>query len=223
MKKTVLIGWGSAILALGAMIVGHMGNHNLTWISTPISTFAVYGPNGFWITISMLLSAITLCCLSILISRYQLLGSHYAAHIVPIVIGAAVSGLFLLTAFEETSSSVSPGSFNAIRQQSFHDAGSLLFFNGLVLLTFFAGWLCAASHQSRGGKVMGVAVTSMGFFGFMLLSVPWPKWLGLMGPTAGLTQRVSYLSMWFAIVLLLILASYKQTSALYFRPAVENG
>jgi len=103
MKYTVIAGWISAILALITMLIGHMGKHDLNWMSNNISTFAANAPNDAWITSSMFISAFSLLCIGILISKYKILGSNYFIHLLPLLIGAAISGLIVLAIFEEST------------------------------------------------------------------------------------------------------------------------
>lgn len=130
MKKTVIAGWTAAISALITMFIGHWGARDLSWISNQISTYAAQSPNDAWITASMLISAAALVCISLLISKHQILGANGLVHVIPVLIGAVIAGLILLAFFEETARTIKmlkSATFEAIRQQSFHDAGLMVF------------------------------------------------------------------------------------------------
>jgi hypothetical protein len=208
MKNTVIAGWASAILALITMLIGHMGKHNLNWMSYHISTFAANAPNDTWITSSMLMSAVSLLCIGVLISKYQLLGTNYFTHLLPLLIGAAISGLIMLATFEETARTLKAlkhMSFSAIRQQSFHDAGLMIFFYCSICLTIMAGFFCMIFRKGK-EKILGIIITSLGPASFFLMTTSWPKFIGINGHSAGLKQRASLLCIWIAMALLLLLA-----------------
>lgn len=210
MKPTVFAGWTFALLAIVSMFIGHMGAHELSWIGNHISTFAANAPHDDWITASMLLSALALLCISVLITRYHIVGSHYLIHLVPALTGAAVSGLILLAFFEETAPSIvklRDLNFHAIREQTFHDAGLLVFFYGAIALTLVLGYFCMFSGKSLFEKVSGIIIASLGPISFLFMTTSWLKIIGFSGPGAGLKQRISLLCIWTAMVLFLILAT----------------
>jgi hypothetical protein len=49
-------------------------------------------------------SAAALICISVLISRYQILGTNYLVHLIPLLVGAVVYGLIALATFEVLNS-----------------------------------------------------------------------------------------------------------------------
>jgi hypothetical protein len=209
MRNTVIAGWFFTILTLITMLIGHMGKHDLSWISNHISTFAANSPNDAWITASMIMSVAALLCISLLISRYQILGTNYLVHLIPILVGAVVSGLIVLATFEETAATIKElksSNFNAIRQQSFHDAGLMIFFYCSICLTILAGFFCVIFRRRKSEKILGVIITCLGPISFLLMTSPWPKLLSMNGPSAGLKQRASLLCIWISMALLQSLA-----------------
>lgn len=216
MKILVIAGWTAAILALAAMFIGHLGAPGLSWVSNHISTYAARAPNDAWITAGMLLSAGALVVISVLISRFQLLGSGGAVHVLPVIIGAVVAGLVLLAMFEETAVNLKVlkrSSFWAVRRQSFHDAGLMVFFYGAIVLAVLAGISCAVWRHARADKVMGVLIAGLGPAAYLLMTSPWPAYIGVGGPSAGLRQRASLLCIWIAMALLLSLSRSGRTGA----------
>ncbi len=212
MNKTRTAGWAALVSSLIAMVIGHTGEHRLSWTANHISTFAAQAPRDAWITASMLLFAATLLFIGILISRYHLLGTHYPAHVVSLLTGAAIAGLVLLAYFEETAMTMKAllqTDFAGIRQQSFHDAGLLVFFYSSLLLTILAGVICLLFRKGVSRKISGVVVTCLGPASFLLMTTSWPTLIGITAPASGLRQRVSLLCIWLAMALLLALASGK--------------
>jgi hypothetical protein len=208
MKYTAIAGLISAIMSLITMLIGHMGTLNLSWMSNHISTFAANAPNDSWITASMLISCISLLCIGVLVSKYQIFGVNYFVHLLPILIGAAISGLVVLATFEETARTLKAlkgSSFFEIRQQTFHDTGLMVFFYCSIFLSIMAGFFCIIFRKGK-EKLLGFIISSMGPASFFLMTTSWPKLIGINGYSAGLKQRASLLSLWIAMTLLLLLA-----------------
>ncbi len=210
MKSTVIAGWVLSLFALLTMFIGHLGKHDFNWISNQISTFAAKGPHDTCITISMFLSASALVCISILISKYQMLGKNYFVYFIPITIGAVISGLIVLALFEETAQTIKAlknSTFIEIRQQSFHDAGLMVFFYCSVCLAVLSGILCTVFRKRMGERILGVFITILGPISFLLMTTNWPETMGVSCPSTGLKQRASLLCIWISMILLLSIAS----------------
>jgi hypothetical protein len=193
------------------MIIGHTGSYDLRWEINQISTYAATAPHDRCITASMILPCVTLVCISILVSRYKILGDNNVAHTVPLCAGASMTGLFTLAAYEETAPTakiLNNAGFEAIRQQSFHDAGLLIFFYSAVLVAVVLGVLIIAQANWK-DKILGCAVTVLGMAAFPLMTTAWPRLIGVLGAGPGLKQRASLLSIWLAIALVLMVASNK--------------
>jgi hypothetical protein len=154
----------------------------------------------------MILPCLTLICISILVSRYEILGVTHLVHIVPLVTGAAISGLLTLASFKETARTISvlrSSGFDAIRQQSFHDAGLLIFFYSGILLAVLFGILIIEHSADRKSRILGGSVAVLGLGAFPLMAMPWPRMIGILTAVPGLKQRASLLSLWLAITLVL--------------------
>lgn len=204
--------WVTVFLALVSMIIGHSGNHELSWKINQISTYAAIAPHDRWVSASMLLSCLTLAILSILIARIKILGEGYLTHTVPLFAGATISGLLMLAYFKETAMNLSilkNSGFAAIRQQSFHDAGLLIFFYSAILLVVGLGFLLIAQANNWKDKIVGSTVALLGAAAFPLMTTAWPGLIGVLGAGPGLKQRASLLSLWLAIVLVLAVVSIK--------------
>jgi hypothetical protein len=194
MYKTTLARVG-AIIALGAMAIGHSGTHNLIWTRDPISTFAARAPMDVFVTISMVLSAFTLvvvCLAAVEASSTPV----FLRLIAPVISGVAAGGLLLLATFEETISlrlSTSPPTLQQVRIQAFHDAGLLLFFSGSLLLLSTLGILWIASRSGR-SRYMGLVpiASAIGAFSVRIWPIFAAGWTGL-------SQRVSLLLIWIGL------------------------
>ncbi len=212
MHKRILLatGWVTLVSALIAMIIGHTGSHDLSWETNQISTYAATATHHGWITAAMVLPCLALVCISILVSRYKVLGDTNLAHTVPLLAGAGISGLLILAVFKETARTMSMlknSGFDAIRQQSFHDAGLLIFFYSTILLAVLSGILIIAQAAAWKRKILGGSVALSGLAAFPLMTMPWPRMIGILNAVPGLKQRASLLSLWLAIALVLAVAS----------------
>ncbi len=188
------------------MWVGHSGDHSLSWKINQISTYAATAPQGRWVTASMLFSCLSLLILGVLAAKFKQLGDNYLAHLVPIMVGATTSGLLMLAAYEETARNMSllkKASFMAIRQQSFHDAGLMIFFYSAILLVLTLGILLMSQASQLRERIIGIGVSLFGIFTYPLMTTAWPASLGVHGAGPGLQQRASLFCLWIAVVLVL--------------------
>jgi len=202
--------WAALVLAMLAMAVGHTGAPDLNWLANQISTYAATAPNRAWITAGMVLPCVAIACLSVLVSRHGLLGESPPAHAVPLLAGGVISGLLTLAVFRETARSyvmLKGAGLDAIRQQSFHDAGLMIFFYSAILLAVLSGMLVMAQARAWAGKVLGASVSLLGLAAFPLMAAPWPQLLGITGAVHGLMQRASLFSLWLATALVLAAAT----------------
>ncbi len=212
MKTVLVIGWLSTVASLFSMVIGHLGVHEMSWVSAQISTYAATAPYDYFITSSMLLSAFSLIIIGVLVSNYHIVGTGFLAHFVPPLSGAAASGLILVAYFEETATTLNmlkQSGFWAIRIQSFHDAGLLIFFYSTVLLVMLLGVLVLTSNLKVGTKVLGGIVLAMGPASYFLMTTTWPKFIGLDGVTIGANQRSALFCLWLAVALVLAIVSTK--------------
>lgn len=163
----------------------------------------------------MLLPFVTLACVSILVSRHKILGDNDIAHIVSLFSGSAISGLLMLGGFEETARTMTllkNSSFDAIRQQSFHDAGLLTFFYSAIVLDVVLGFLIVTRTTGWKERIRGAAVICLGIGAFPLMTTAWPRLIGILSAGPGLKQRASLLSLWLAIMVVLTVASSRYAS-----------
>lgn len=212
MKHVLIIGWVSAIASFLLMVIGHWGMHELSWISSQISTYAATAPHDYLVTTSMLLSSLSLIVIGILVSKYKIFGETYFAHLVPALSGAAASGLMMLAYYEETAKTISllkQSGFWAIRVQSFHDAGLFIFFYSVLLLVMLLGILATIYNTKYFYKTLGVVIFSVGPASYLLMTTRWPKFIGFEGVTTGVNQRAALLCLWVAVTLVLVMASKK--------------
>lgn len=213
MHKRILIvtGWLTLFSALIAMIIGHTGNHDLSWTINQISTYAANVSHDRWVTASMLLTCLTLVSVSLMVSS-RILGDNCLTHIVPLFTGATIAGLLMLASYEETAGSMRTlrsSGFEAIRQQSFHDAGLLIFFYSAIALAVVLGILIIAQASGWKEKITGGLVAFLGAAAFPLMTTAWPGLIGLLSAGSGLKQRASLFSLWLATLLVLAVASSK--------------
>lgn len=212
MRPMLKITWAAAMLAFLAMIVGHLDAGKLSLVSDEISLYVVKAPLGGFIEASILLSALSLFLVGILVSRHAVAGSRYLAHLVPFLAGAATSGLYLIARFKETApttSALQKAGLAAVRVQSFHDAGFLLFFNSTILLAVVLGVLVFLNSGDAMGKATGFAVAAMGPLAHIMMRAPWPEYAGLRGVTVGVHERAALLCLWLAVVLSLVVLTVK--------------
>ena len=212
MRHVLIIGWVLAIASFLLMVIGHSGRHELSWISSQISTYAATAPHDYLVTTSMLLSSLSLITIGILVSKYKIFGESYSAHFVPALSGAAASGLIMLAYYEETAKTISllkQSGFWAIRVQSFHDAGLFIFFYSALLLVMLLGILAIIYNRKHIYKVLGFVILSMGPASYLLMTERWPKFIGFEGVTTGVNQRAALLCLWVAVTLVLVIASNK--------------
>lgn len=207
-----LAAWTSIVLAPAAMIIGHLGSHELGWDRNYISTFAARAPNGDWVTAAMLLSAFAMLSIGIIAGSRDGPYGKLIGNLIAMSMGAAVSGLLLLAAFEEKAASLSALKklgFAEIRQQSFHDAGLFIFFYGIVLALLVAGVAMLAARGAS-ARMLGLVVAASGPLSYAALTTSWPVAVGIAGADVGLKQRAAFLLLWIGALALLTLLSRRR-------------
>ena len=210
MRIAVLTGWAITSAAMAAMVIGHLGSHDLNWRTDQISTYAATAPFDGLVTLSMLLSAGALVVAGLLASRYGLFGNGIWNHAIPLLAGAAAVGLIMLAHYEETARTLAAlrqSGFGAIRQQSFHDAGLQIFFYSGVLLVTVMGVLTMALGVSLAERLVGILMFGLGPGSFLLMTTAWTRAIGIEAPATGLQQRASLLCLWLAMVCVLVIAT----------------
>ncbi|MDH3230626.1 MAG: hypothetical protein OEN55_12620 [Alphaproteobacteria bacterium] len=195
----------SLALAPAAMVVGHLGERDLSWKTNHVSTFAAHAAYDDWITASMLLAAFAMLGIGTVVSSSSWPGGKVPSSLIAMALGASVAGLLLLAAFEETAEGLAALrrlGFGAIRQQSFHDAGLYIFFHGAVLAVFASG-VAMLAERGVHTRILGAAVAASGPLAYAAMVISWPAMLGIAGAGVGLKQRLSFLFLWTGAVLLL--------------------
>lgn len=225
MRHIIIVGWTSIISSFLLMTIGHLGTHDLSWVSSQISTYAATAPYDYLVTTSILLSSLSLLIVGILVSKYKILGSSYFAHLVPALSGAAAAGLIMVAYYEETAKTISllkQSGFWAIRVQTFHDAGLFIFFNSALLLVMLLGILAIIYNSKKINKILGVVVFSVGPVSYFLMTTRWPKLIGFEGVTTGVNQRAALFFLWVAVTIVLVMASNKSLQPTTNAPAELN-
>jgi hypothetical protein len=146
------------VIAALCIVIGHSGNHSLSWVENHISTYAARAPYDECITASMTLIATSLALLGLLLS-YSV---DFLAHVASLLLGGSAAGMMLILWFEETllwSDRREGLSVAVLQQQAFHDAGVLLFFSCALLALASGGlnlllWSDGRSRQLGGLTVM---------------------------------------------------------------------
>jgi len=208
-KTVTIIAWACVALSLVLMVLGHFGSHELHWTSSQISTYAANAPYDYLISSAILFAALSLIVMSVLISRYQILGAHILIHFAPVLLGAAAAGLIMLASYEETANSIrmlKASSFWQIRIQSFHDAGLEIFFFSTLVFVMLAGFIVIFTRSHRKVKFIAAVIVGLAPSAVLLMATRWPQLLGFEGVTLGLNQRASLFCLWLAVALLLLIS-----------------
>ena len=216
MKTASTITWIFISTSLVLMVVGHLGTHPLNWVSMQISTYAAKAPYDYLITLSILCAAFALIMLSVLVSRYKIIGEDYLTHFFPVLLGAAAAGLIMLASYEETASTLAllkKSSFWNIRVQSFHDAGLQIFFYSSVLFIMLAGSSLIFTQPGLGTKVIALIIFSLGPASFLIMTTGLPYTEDIGGATHGLNQRAALFCLWLAVVLIMVASSQQLTAS----------
>jgi len=205
---TLLAAWAGLIVATPVLVIGHFGAHDFRWTYHQISTYAARAPNGSWITAGMLLSALTLFCLGIAISLGRTAAATLLSRIASMSFGTAGSGLLMLACCQETAMVGQPLQqlgFEAIRQQTFHDAGLSFFFFGSTLAIALSGLIVVLEGPGWIRRMLGGVVASTGPAACAALVSSWPQFLGFSDVGVGIMQRGAFFCLWIGALLLLTL------------------
>jgi hypothetical protein len=207
-QAVLFFAWTALLLSPITMFIGHLGSHSLTWVQNQISTYAAQAPHDHWITAAMLLSALALLCIGLLVPAHSFYGQNLWSRMIAMVLGAAAAGLLLIAGFEETAPNLKllqNVGFSAVRQQSFHDAGLLLFFYSALLALMMSGLIILTKGPDLLQRFQGLLISLCGPVAFLSLTTAWPHYIGFSGMTAGLKQRVAFLCLGFGFGLILFL------------------
>lgn len=213
-RISVKAGMAVLVMSFAAMVFGHMEAPGLDWMLNQVSTYAARAPRRDWITASMYLSVLAFLLVSISAFRHPQFGKSLLGQLGGLLLGAASAGLVVLAYYEETAASLAQlkqSSFGAIRQQSFHDAGLMIFFYAAVLAMVLFGAMVFAQRRGWGRKIAGSLITLAGPLSFLAMTTSWPSLLNIMHPAVGLKQRAGLLALWFGAFLLIILLMEKES------------
>lgn len=209
-RQSIKIAWIAAGVSLASMAAGHMGTHTLSWKENQISSYAAHASYDYLISTSMLSAAFLLLLIGALASKQKMAGSSYLNHLIAPLSGAGAAGLIMLCYFEERAESLrqlKQSGFQAIREQSFHDAGLLLFFYASLLLTAMLGTLALLHGPRLMNRAIGLCVMALAPATYLLMRTDWPGMIGISGTAIGIQQRAALFCLWLASALFLIIAA----------------
>jgi len=207
-RLAVIIAWVAFLAAPAALVIGHLGAPNLNWCDNQVSTYAAHAPHGNWVSAGMVLSAISICCIGVGISLDTELRITILSQIASMGCGAAASGLLMLCWFKETARTAAllkGMEFPAIRQQTFHDAGLLIFFSGVMLALITSGLIAMIRSVTWGSRILAAVVLVSGPAACAALVSSWQAYLGFSGTVPGLKQRAAFFCFWVGALSLMAL------------------
>uniref|UniRef100_A0A6V3R5E7 Uncharacterized protein n=1 Tax=Lotharella globosa TaxID=91324 RepID=A0A6V3R5E7_9EUKA len=215
--------WWSTLLclfsAIACLVVGHSGEHDIDWIQRGISTFAANAPNDDWVTASILLFALCAALLGLMLSLTGRLRHRMSAHVASMLLGNTAVGLVFVAWFEEVKA-YPPRGYAAVRQQTFHDAGVLIFFTCSLMVLVIIGTSCllspptldASSANERCAtsalfqRIVGLALLSIAPLTNAIKDRNWTgRLLGLPGAAMGLRQRASFAAVGMGLLVVTML------------------
>lgn len=207
-RTAVIIGWLPLLAAPLALFVGHLGADGLSWLDNHVSTYAAVAPHADWVSTGIVLAALSMGSIGVGISLNTQLRIHIWSQIASMFCGAGASGLLMLARFKETAQSLEAlkgMAFPAIRQQTFHDAGLLIFFCSAMLALLNSGLIALVRSACWRRRLLALVVLVSGPCSYVALASPWQKCLGFSGAVSGLKQRVAFFSFWVGAVSLMAL------------------
>ncbi|HAR46599.1 MAG: hypothetical protein A2X56_13550 [Nitrospirae bacterium GWC2_57_13] len=213
-RISVKAGMAVLLMSLAAMIVGHLDAPGLDWMRNQVSTYAVRAPRHDWITASLYLSAAAFLLISISAFRHPQFSKSLSGQLGGLLFGAASAGVVVLAHYEETAATLAQlkqATFGAVRQQSFHDAGLMIFFYAAVFAMVLFGAMVFAQRRGWGRKIAGGLIALAGPISFLGMTTSWPKLLGIVDSPVGLKQRAGLLVLWLGAFLLMILLMRKES------------
>lgn len=205
-RVILIVAWIGVSAAAAALVAGHLGAHELRWVHNQISTYAARAPNAHWITSGMSLSALVLVCLGIGISLNRFVGTAVLGRIAAMMFGVAAAGLLMLAYFKETAMSLrelKQLGFEAVRQQTFHDAGLLAFFYGVIVAMAVSGAIVTWEARGWAERMLGSVIGAIGLLAWGAMALPWPEFVGIAEGGFGARQRAAFLCFWVGALLLL--------------------
>ena len=201
-----VVAWISLFAAAIALVIGHLGTHEFHWTYNQISTYAARAPNAAWMTAGMLFSALASVCLGLCVSWRRAREPSLLSVLAAMGFGVAAAGLVLLACFKETAMNVPrlrQLGFDAVRQQTFHDAGLLLFFCGATFDMATSGLIVTLEDRDYRSRLQGTMIGATGVAAGFLMTNAWPDYLGIADASIGIRQRAALFCLWIGAALLL--------------------
>ena len=208
MRAAIISAWIVLFAAPLALFIGHLGADDLSWIKNGISTYAATAPHANWISAGMLLAGLSIACLGVGISLNTRWRITILSQIASMCCGAAAAGLLMLCRFKETANNLEAlkrMEFAAVRQQTFHDAGLLIFVSSAVLALMISGLIAMARSASWGSRLLAAVVFVSGPIAcaIVISSAQGPG--AFLGAAPGLKQRAGFFCLWVGALCLMAL------------------
>ena len=224
-RTGVIIAWIVLFAAPLALLIGHLGADNLNWLENGVSTYAAHAPHGNWVSAGILLAGLSIACLGVGISLNTRLRISLLSQIASMCCGAAASGLLMLCRCQETANNIEAlkrMEFAAVRQQTFHDAGLLIFVSGAVLALMISGLTAMVRSASWGDRLLAAVVFGSGPIACAAVISSSQGPVGFLGTAPGLKQRAAFLCLWVGALCLMTLLT-KAAVQPVIRPSDVNG
>jgi hypothetical protein len=225
MRAGVIIAWIVLFAAPLVLFVGHLGADRLNWVENGISTYAATAPHGNWISAGILLAGLSIVCLGVGISVNTRLRINILSQIASMCCGAAAAGLLMLCRCQETANNIEAlkrMEFAAIRQQTFHDAGLLMFVCGAVLALMISGLIAMVRSTGWGSRLLAAVVFVSGPIACATVISSSQGSAGFLGTAPGLKQRAAFFCLWVGACCLMTLLT-KAAAQLVIRQSEVNG
>jgi hypothetical protein len=162
----------------------------------------------------MLLAGLSIACLGVGISLNTPLRINILSQAASMCCGAAASGLLMLCRFQETANNLEAlkrMEFAAIRQQTFHDAGLLIFVCSAVLALMISGLIVLARSASWGSRILAAVVFVSGPIAFAVVISLAQGPAAFLGAAPGLKQRTAFFCLWVGALCLMALLTKAAT------------
>jgi hypothetical protein len=208
MRTAVISAWIVLFAAPLALLIGHLGADNLSWIKNGISTYAAGAPHASWVSAGILLAGLSIACLGVGISLNTPLRINLLSQIASMCCGAAAAGLLMLCRFKETANNIEAlkrMEFAAVRQQTFHDAGLLIFVSSAVLALMIAGLIALVRSAGLGNRILAAVVFASGPIACAIVISMAQGPAALLGAAPGLKQRAAFFCLWVGALCLMTL------------------
>jgi hypothetical protein len=208
MRPVIISAWIVLFAAPLALFVGHLGADHLSWIKNGISTYAATAPHANWVSAGILLAGLSITCLGVGISLNTRLRINILSQIASMCCGAAAAGLLTLCRFKETANNIEAlkrMEFAAVRQQTFHDAGLLIFVSSAVLALMVSGLIAMARSAGWGSRILAAVVFVSGPIACAIVISSAQGPAAFLGAAPGLKQRASFFCLWVGALCLMTL------------------